>query len=131
LEILEILQHKLDKLGITYDELDAQITLQEVDQCILNYCHIDCMPEELLFVRVNMALDYIRYMEGNKPKEDGSLQTNTQVGALTSIKSGEVSYNFSDVSNSKNNVANAHTVDLDNILNNYTYQLNNFRRVVW
>lgn len=131
MEILQLIELKLTPFGITYNEQYADILLAEVDQAIKNYCHIDCIPKEALFVRANLVVDYIRYMEANKPSENGQVATTTKVGPLTSIKSGDVQYNFADNSTSASNIANAHIVDLKSMLTNYEHQLNEFRRVSW
>lgn len=130
MEILQLIETKLKVFGLTSDVQIVEITLTEVDQFIKNYCHIDCIPEGLLFVRANLVVDYIRYQQSSKPSEDGQVTTSTQVGPLTSIKSGDVQYNFADGSN-KSQINNAHVVDLDKLVTNYEHQLNEFRRVSW
>lgn len=130
MEILQLIETKLNGFGITIEPQVTEITLAEVDQAIKNYCHIDCIPKGLLFVRANMVVDYIRYMESNKPSEDGQINASTKLGPLTSIKAGDVQYNFAD-GNTKAQTHNAHMVDLDSLTHNYTNQLNNYRRVPW
>ena len=130
MEILQLIEKKLTVFGVEFDKDIAEMALAEVDLTIKNYCHINCIPDGLLFVRVNMAIDYIRYMESNKPSVDGQVEAPTTLGPLTSIKSGDVQYNFADGSN-KAQINNAHVADLDSLLHNYTHQLNNFRRVPW
>ena len=130
MEILQLIEKKLQLMGITFDKEISEMFLDEVDQFIKNYCHIDCIPKELLYVRANLTVDYIRYQQANKPSEDGQVTTSTQVGPLTSIKSGDVQYNFADGS-SKSQVHNAHVVNLDSLVTNYEHQLNEFRRLVW
>ena len=129
MEILQLIEHKLTGFGITYEQQRAEIALAEVDQSIKNYCHIDCIPKELLFTRANMVTDLVRYYEANKPSQDGQVQADTKVGPLTSIKAGDVQYNFADASN-KSNLHNSHVGNLDEIVMNYTAQLNEFRRLV-
>lgn len=129
MEILQLIEHKLKSFGITFDAVGAEITLGEVDQFIKNYCHIDCIPKELLYVRANIVVDYIRYTEANKPSEDGQVTTSTQVGPLTAIKAGDVQYNFAD-GTSKAQIHNAHVTDLDSLVHNYKHQLNEFRRLI-
>lgn len=128
MEILQLIENKLNIFGIEFNKDLVQMQLDEVDQSIKNYCHIDCIPNELMYVRVNLLVDYIKYIESNKPSADGQVQTSTKVGPLTSIKSGDVQYNFADSGN-KSQIHNAHMVDLDSIIHNYHYQLNAFRRL--
>ena len=131
MEILELISHKLDKLGVTTNQTDIEISLEEVDQYIKNYCHIDSIPNELLFVRANLVTDYLRYLDANKPG-DGTVDVdNASVGPLTAISSGDVSYSFANNATNKNHISNAHTANLDSLLMNYEAQLNKFRRAVW
>lgn len=128
----ELIANKLTKFGITSTEEENTAVLLEVDQSIKNYCRIDEIPKDLLFTRVNMAVDYIRYQHASKPLENGALDTSCtqKVGPLTLISSGDVTYQFGSVQASKTNVVNAHETDLDEILLNYTKQLNVFRRLL-
>lgn len=129
MEILQLIEHKLTLFGIAYEHETAEIALAEIDQCIKNYCHIDCIPQELLFTRANMVTDLVRYSEANKPAQDGQIKADTKIGPLTSIKAGDVQYNFGDGLN-KSNLHNSHVGNLDEIVMNYTAQLNEFRRLV-
>lgn len=133
MEIIQLISLKLNKFGVNLTEEEIGISLEEVDQFIKNYCHIDYIPDALLYVRSNMVVDYIRFTEANKPIDSDNLgNTNAaKLGPLTSIKAGNVSYNFADSTGNKNSIGNAHTADLDSLLHNYIYQLNAFRRVVW
>lgn len=133
MEPLQLIQTKLEIYNVQWTDEVVQLILQEVDQFIKNYCHLDTIPEELLFVRVNLSVDYARYLKANDPQEEKDIEINVdpKVGALTYITSGAVSYGFASNSTGKNSVANAHTSDLDLLLTNYKHQLNEFRRVVW
>ena len=132
MEILQAILKKLNRYNISWTEDEIEFVLAEVDQYIKNYCNISVIPEELVFVRSNLVLDYIRHIESTKPVETGVDITNTtKVGPLTSIKSGNIQYNFSDNSTNGNHISNAHKVDLDSLCLNYINQLNKFRRNVW
>lgn len=133
MEPLQLIQTKLNIYNIQWDNQTIQLILDEVDQFIKNYCKIDTIPKELLYVRVNLSVDYARYLKANDPTEEKDIEINVdpKVGALTYITSGAVSYGFASNSTGKNSVANAHTSDLDILLTNYKHQLNEFRRVVW
>lgn len=134
LEILEIIKFKLSKFNITYEDVHILMMLQEVDQAIKNYCHIEDIPEDLQFVRAGLTVDCIRYQESNKPAT-GDVQLDTsstsKVGPLTYLISGAVTYGFANNRTNKFDVSNAHVADLDAITSNYINQLNAFRRVVW
>ena len=132
MEILNVITKKLEKFGIQEDNAFLEMSLEEVDQAIKNYCHIDYIPKELLFVRANLVVDYIRYNEANKPSTEGDIDVTaaSKVGPLTSISSGGVSYGFANNASNNNFIGNAHVADLDGLLNDYKHQLNEFRRLV-
>lgn len=133
-DILQVITNKLTIYGITWDEPQINLILDETDQFIRNYCHIDNIPDELVYVRSNMTVDYIRNLEGSKPLKDDEeldIACSKKTGPLTLISSGDVTYQFGSVQASRTNVANAHTVDLDSLFLNYKQQLDAFRRLVW
>ena len=133
MEPLEVIQAKLQNYNIQWAEPNITMVLEEVDQFIKNYCQINSIPKELLFIRANLTVDYIRYLNANDPTKEKDVEINVdpKVGALTYITSGAVSYGFASNSTGKNSIANAHTSDLDQLLTNYKEQLNQYRRVVW
>lgn len=132
MEIVEIIAKKLEKFGIEWSNDDIELSLAEVDQTILNYCHINSMPKELLFTRANLVTDYIRYMEANTVSTEAGIDVTvaSKVGPLTSVDAGGVSYGFADNASNDNFIGNAHTANLDDLITNYTHQLNEFRRLV-
>ena len=134
MEILDKIKFKLSKFDITWEDKYIQLMVDEVDQAIKNYCHIDNIPNELEYVRVGLCVDCIRYQDSNVPvKGDVELDTSkvSRVGPLTYLISGAVTYGFGNNKTNKYDVSNAHIADLDSIMYNYIQQLNGFRRVVW
>lgn len=132
MDILELISQKLEMFKIELTDPQVQMMLGEVDQSILNYCQIEEMPAELLYVRANLVIDYARHLEQVKPAEEGAVIDESKLaGRLTSISVGDVSYNFAQKTSDKGDLSNAHIVDLDGLLFDYRSQLNNFRRVVW
>lgn len=132
MDIIQLIQSKLEKFGINLEEKLILVTLEEIDQAIKIYCNIDIIPNALLYVRANLVVDYIRYMEANKPNEAGNVGVaSNNVGPLTSIKSGGISYTFANNTGNKGVLENAHIADIDDIINNYKAQLNRFRRITW
>lgn len=133
MEPLEIVKFKLGNYNIQWADQNIQFVLDEVDQFIKTYCQINSIPEEMVYIRANFVVDYIRYLTANDPTKEKDVEINVdpKVGALTYITSGAVSYGFASNSTGKNSIANAHTSDLDELLTNYKSQLNKFRRVVW
>ena len=133
-DILQVITNKLTIYGITWDAPQITLILDETDQFIKNYCHIEDIPEELVYVRSNMTVDYIRHLVASKPlkgEEEMDISCSKKTGPLTLISSGDVTYQFGSVQASRTNLMNSHTVDLDSLFLNYTNQLNAFRRLVW
>lgn len=134
MEPIQLIEQKLQKFGIKWETPHLETALQEVDQAIMNYCHIDCIPTDLQYVRVNLVVDYVRYLEANKPTQDDAEMDVTdtkKVGPLTYVITGGVTYGFANNTTNANATCNSHIGCLDAILYNYTTQLNSFRRAVW
>ena len=94
--MLEVTKLK-NLLGTVSDEKDTvlQFILDDVEETILNYCNICELPEGLVNTAYRMA--------------------------ITSIKEGDITVNFS---NSSNNIVFANSV-----LKNYIFQLRKYRRL--
>lgn len=107
------------------------INVQEVEQSILNYCQIPRVPTQLHFVWANMSVDLILYsIEMNNTPED-PLDA-LDVSDLSSVKVGDVSVFVGDKyrSNQRSRILQSHNANLDEIVMNYTKQLNQFRRIL-
>ena len=112
---------------------DEQILLniQEVEQSILNYCEIPRVPIQLHFVWANMTVDLISYyIELNNMPED-PLDA-LDVSDLSSVKVGDTSVYVGDKyrSNMRSRILQSHNANLDELVMNYTKQLNRFRRIL-
>lgn len=96
---------------------DLLLDIKEVGQYILNYCNVAVIPEELMFVHMNMVLDY--YEIQRKSSDDENAQT------VSSVKEGDVAVQFGA----------AKTVLRENVteslLFDYKDQLNKFRKLRW
>lgn len=107
------------------------INVQEVEQSILNYCQIPRVPTQLHFVWANMSVDLILYhIEMNNTPED-PLDA-LDVSDLSSVKIGDTSVFVGDKyrSNQRSRILQSHNANLDEIVMNYTKQLNQFRRIL-
>lgn len=115
--------------GLVDDEILLHI--QEVEQSILNYCQIPRVPPQLHFVWANMSVDLILYLieMNNTPADplDG-----LDVSDLSSVKIGDTSIYIGDKyrSNQRSRTLQSHNANLDEIVMNYTKQLNQFRRIL-
>ncbi len=113
--VLEIVKAELPTTTLT----DAQIInrIKEVAQAIKNYCNRNDIPKELEFVHANMVIDLISFKE-NSNSEDGNL-------IVKSITEGDTQVTL------ENNKASLSESLTQNILFNYTSQLNKFRKLRW
>lgn len=115
--------------GLTDEEI--LLNVQEVEQSILNYCQVPRVPPQLHFVWANMTVDLILYLieVNNKPQDplDG-----LDVSDLSSVKIGDTSIYIGDKyrSNQRSRTLQSHSANLDEIVMNYTKQLNQFRRIL-
>ena len=135
LEVVKIVKAKNKRItdmengGRTDDEI--LLSVKEVEQTILNYCQIPRVPPQLHYVWANMSVDLILYLieMNNKPKDpmDG-----LDVSDLSSIKVGDTSVYIGDKyrSNQRSRILQSHNSNLDEMVMNYTKQLNQFRRIL-
>lgn len=135
LDVVKIIKSKNKRItdmehgGLTDDEI--MLNVLEVEQSILNYCQIPGVPPQLNFVWANMTVDLILFNieMNNTPKDplDG-----LDVSDLSSIKVGDTSVFIGDKyrSNLRSRTLQSHNANLDEILMNYTKQLNQFRRIL-
>lgn len=134
LEVVKIVKSKNKRItdmenGGLVDE-EILLNVKEVEQSILNYCEIARVPTALHFVWANMSVDLILYnIEVNNPPED-PLDA-LDVSDLSSVKVGDTSVYIGDKyrSNMRSRILQTHNANLDEIVMNYTKQLNRFRRL--
>lgn len=90
-----------------------QFTIDDVQETILNYCHLDELPSGLINTAYRMSMDL--YKNENLGSEE------TALGSISSISEGDTSTNFrSSASEFK-----------DSLLKDYKTQLNKYRKLVW
>ena len=134
LEVVKIVKSKNKRItdmenGGLYDD-KILLSVKEVEQAILNYCQIPRVPAQLQFVWANMTVDLILYeIEMNNKPED-PLEA-IDVSDLSSVKVGDTSVYVGDKyrSNLRSRILQTHNANLDEIVMNYTKQLNQFRRI--
>lgn len=134
-EVVKIVKAKnkritdMDKGGLNDEEI--LLNVKEVEQSILNYCQIPRVPSQLHFVWANMSVDLILYfIEINNTPEDPL--DGLDVSDLSSVKVGDTSVYIGDKyrSNQRSRTLQSHNANLDEIVMNYTKQLNQFRRIL-
>lgn len=135
LEVVTIVKAKnkritnMEKGGLTDEEI--LLNVKEVEQSILNYCQIPRVPSQLNYVWANMSVDLLLYLiETNNTPEDP--MDGLDVSDLSSIKVGDTSVFIGDKyrSNQRSRILQSHAPNLDEIVMNYTKQLNQFRRIL-
>lgn len=101
-------------LGITSADKDAliQFAIDKATDLILNYCNIDEIPSRLVNVLLKMSMDIYR---------NETLGEEEKIGAITSIKAGDTTTDYADISKKMSN----------NVLDDYISQLQPFRKVRW
>lgn len=135
LEVVTIVKAKNKRItdmsngGLT-DE-DILLYVKEAEQSILNYCEIPRVPTQLHYVWANMSVDLILYViEVNNTPEDPL--DGLDVSDLSSVKVGDTSVFIGDKyrSNARSRTLQSHNANLDELVMNYTKQLNRFRRIL-
>ena len=135
LEVVKIVKSKNKRItnmengGL--DDESILLNVKEVEQTILNYCQIPRVPPQLHYVWANMTVDLALYLiEMNNTSEDPL--DGLDVSDLSSIKVGDTSVFIGDKyrSNQRSRTLQSHNANLDEIVMNYTKQLNQFRRIL-
>lgn len=127
-ELRRIVRTKFKKFEMTDDELNMK--LEEVEQAILNYCMIPCVPYQLRFIWANMTIDLLNYeFERNRNPED--IDDGIDPGDISTIKLGDTTVTLGDKyrSNQRSQILQGHVASLDDITMNYQDQLNRFRKL--
>jgi hypothetical protein len=103
-------------LAVSDTSQDASLTfiLGDVEEVIMNYCHIDELPEGLKYTAYRMAMDLYR--------NEGIGDADGAGGNVTSIKEGDTQVNFGSTKYEATFAAS--------LLKNYTTQLNRYRKLV-
>ena len=129
------------KLGAdTPSEPLLKITVDEIEQTILNYCNINEIPKELTYTFANMVVDLFRYedefikattVSGEGEEEEAEPDVNT--GNINSIRVGDTTITFGSGSDTSiyNKNLRSHQANLDTVVLDYESQLKKFRRLVW
>ena len=113
------------------DDESILLNVKEVEQTILNYCQISRVPPQLHVVWANMSVDLILYLIEMNNKPEDPLDS-LDVSDLSSVKVGDTSVYVGDKyrSNLRSRILQSHNANLDELVMNYTKQLNQFRRIL-
>lgn len=135
LEVVKIVKAKNKRItdmenGGLEDE-EILLNVKEVEQTILNYCQIPRVPPQLHYVWANMSVDLILYLIELNNKPEDPLDA-LDVSDLSSVKVGDTSVFIGDKyrSNMRSRILQTHNANLDELVMNYTKQLNQFRRIL-
>lgn len=103
-------------LGIEDDSKDVilEFVIDDVEETIKNYCHVDTVPDGLMNTGYRMAMDLYRN------ENIGSCTGAT--GSVSSITEGDTSTSFRQYVDDNFK---------DTVLKNYKSSLNRYRKVEW
>ena len=103
-------------LGITTTDKDdvLQFVLDDVEETILNYCHLATLPKGLVKTAYRMAMDLYRAEGFGQEAIESGVSSISEGGATVSFKSSNYDTSF--------------TISL---LKNYERQLMEYRRLKW
>ena len=129
------------KLGAdTPSEPLLKITVDEIEQTILNYCNINEIPKELTYTFANMVVDLFRYEDEfikattiSAEGEEEEVEPDVNTGNINSIRVGDTTITFGSGSDTSiyNKNLRSHQANLDTVVLDYESQLKKFRRLVW
>lgn len=129
------------KLGAdTPSEPLLKITVDEIEQTILNYCNINEIPKELTYTFANMVVDLFRYEDEfikattvSVEDEEEEAEPDVNTGNINSIRVGDTTITFGSGSDTSiyNKNLRSHQANLDTVVLDYESQLKKFRRLVW
>lgn len=103
-------------LGIEDDSKDVilEFVIDDVEETIKNYCHVDTVPDGLMNTGYRMAMDLYRN------ENIGSCTSAT--GSVSSITEGDTSTSFRQYVDDNFK---------DTVLKSYKSSLNRYRKVAW
>ena len=128
-QVIEIIKAK-----DLYNDLSPDlisISIDEVEQVVLNYCMIPVVPDALRFTVANMTLDLLKYqLEVSKPATQMDIG-DIDISDVSGVKVGDTSVDIGESrrDNVRKSLLNSHKSNLDDIVMNYRSQLNRFRRL--
>ena len=102
--------------GITTTDRDdaLQFVLDDVEETILNYCHVDTLPKGLVKTAYRMAIDLYRAESFGQEAIESGVSSISEGGATVSFKSSNYDTSFTS-----------------SLLKNYERQLKEYRRLKW
>jgi hypothetical protein len=114
----------------TLGATDVDTALAEVEQTIKNYCNISVVPVALHFIWCRMAVDLLKYdLESAKTESDAI--SSFDASDVQTISDGSMSITFGDKyrSNARGRTLMSHQAKLDDVVLDYSAQMNQFRRI--
>lgn len=131
-DILDIIRAKRPNIEI--DEILVGSAINEIEQKIKNYCVRPSVPKALYYTWANMVLDLLDYenaYNSSISKEVDDTVESILLGNYGTIAMGDTSWKQGeiDMSNPNTKALLSHTANLDDLILNYTKDLNEFRRI--
>lgn len=125
--VIEIVTNNVSHLNLT--ESQIQQGVDEVAMAIKNYCNLNSIPAELVYVHANMAEDLLRYRKARRDADQG-ITVAPSNNDVTDLKIGDTNIKLVAGSNVPKELK-AHMITVDSLVMDYQSQLNGFRRMVW
>ncbi|MBS4172118.1 phage head-tail connector protein [Bacillus sp. FJAT-49736] len=119
-KVLEIVKRRLKIIDTSLDDLINDY-IEQIEWKIRLYCNISEVPEALKFVWASMTIDILRI---EHPNEEAI--ANTVAESVNSVKLGDTSIAYG---NKGTDITNTSKASLDDIVLNYSHELNRFRRL--
>lgn len=113
---MQVTDMVLIKLGLTETTPAVELAVAEAEQIILNYCQIDRVPGELVYVQAALAAAL------EQDRRDATEANLAGLGAVKSVSMGDTSYSYD------NAVATKRSEYLSSLINDHKAVLNRFRR---
>lgn len=124
-----------EKPSVAYQEL----ALDQAVQLVENYCSIDEIPTGLYQTVSDIARDYYQYYQAvytsAHPKSSNTVDSIMQIDlkAVSEVKMGDTQIKLDGALLTDNSTIaqQAHSINVDTILETYKENLNEYRRLIW
>lgn len=133
MKVEEILDYKLKKLlsSDSYGKVsaeDKQFILAQAKSKIQAYCHRTDMPKSIYYIWADMAIEFLKILNSSLFKVD--VTSEEELGKrITSVKAGDTTISLDSGSTSDSIDTGYVPTSEDDILNSFSDQLKQFRKV--
>lgn len=118
-QVIDLVKLRLNIKDISLDSIIESYVL-EIKYKILNYCHIDLIPESLKFLWSTMVMDIVRVDQAYQ-----ELIADSNADNVKGMSLGDTSISYG----STGDVTSASKKSVESLVLNYAKELNTFRRL--